>query len=117
MVTIRVILLVMYILFKETAKIMEEPRRTDIIKQDYKTRRYVLVTIRVILLVMNIFMTQLNIVVLLEVVSNSIFFMISDLYPLINSFKMKRFKKVVRKTLRCCTHVLCVNKTVEMFQT
>ena len=71
----------------------------DEIKQYYKTRRYVLVTIRVILLVMYIFMPLLNIVVLLEIVSNSCIFMISDLYPLINSFKMRRFKKVVRKTL------------------
>ena len=84
----------------------------DKIKQDYKTRRYVLVTIRVILLMMYIFKSPLNIVVLLELVNTELLtrklkfslvalsFMNSALNPFIYSFRIKPFKTAVRENIK-----------------
>ena len=84
----------------------------DKIKQDYKTRRYVLVTIRVILLVMYIFKTPLNIVALLELVNTELLtrklkfslvalsFMNSALNPFIYSFRIKPFQTAVRENIK-----------------
>ena len=82
------------------------------IKQDYKTHRHVLVTIGLILLVTNIFMTPLNIVVLLELVNTELLtrklkfslvalsFMNSALNPFIYSFRIKPFKTAVRENIK-----------------